>query len=175
MLFRSFRVGVFNAGSMAPNLDVPGFRWIQGTDPSGARRLCEEVTSQGLGTCPSSPSDTISPYAMPGDSETPTLAAVILHDIFRRRAAMGETNPERRFREGAQVITFHVTDEPGSNDWGRGFGSRTDPMTSMPWGSSYAVGLPNIVSYFRRNNILTFGLVPVSAPPCASARRWCAA
>ncbi|MFO0604537.1 MAG: hypothetical protein U0324_15250 [Polyangiales bacterium] len=154
-----FRVAVFNAGSAAPNLDTPGFRWIPGTDVNGARRLCEEVTSQGLGTCPTSTSDAVSPYAMPGDSETPTYAAVLLHDIFRRRAAMGETNPDRRFREGAQVITFHVTDEPGSNDWGRGFSTRPDPMTGMTWGASYAAGLPNIISYFRRNNVLTFGLV----------------
>jgi hypothetical protein len=154
-----FRVGVFNAGSAAPNLDTPGFRWIPGTDMNGARRLCEEVTSAGLGTCPTSPADSFSPYPMPGDSETPTAAAVVLHDLFRRRAAMGETNPERRFREGAQVITFHVTDEPGTNDWSRAFNGRVDPMTSMPWGTSYGVGLPNVVSYFQRNRILTFGLV----------------
>lgn len=156
-----FRVGVFNAGSLPPNLDAPGFRWIPGTDPNGARRLCEEVTSTGLGSCPTSSSDTVSPYPMPGDSETPTYAAVLLHDLFRRRAMMGERNPERRFREGAQIIAFLVTDEPGSNDWGRAFATATrpDPMTGMPWGTSYAMGLPNIVDYFRRNNILTFGLV----------------
>jgi len=155
-----FRVGVFNAGTTAPNLDTPGFRWIPGTDVNGARRLCEEVTSQGLGTCPTSTSDTLSPYPMAGHSETPTIGAIVLHDTFRRRAMMGETNPDRRFREGAQVITFHVTDEPGTNDWGIFNGSvRNDPMTASPWGTPYSAAVPNIVSYFRRNNILTFGLV----------------
>ena len=154
-----FRVGVFNAGSAQPNLDTPGFRWINGTDAGGATRLCEEVTSSSLGRCPTSASETLSPYAMPGDSETPTGAAVVLHDMLARRGAMGEANPNRRFREGAQIVTFHVTDEPGTNDFSRYFATRSDPMAGTPWGAAYPTALPNIVAYFRRNSILTFGLV----------------
>ncbi len=154
-----FRVGVFNAGSAQPNLDTPGFQWINGTDPTGATRLCEEVTSAGLGTCPTSTADTRSPYPMPGDSETPTGAAVVIHDMLTRRAAMGETNPNRRFRDGAQVVAFLVTDEPGTNDFNRFFQTRSDPMTGMVWGSTYDVALPRAIDYYNRNHILTFGLV----------------
>ena len=40
----------------------------------------------------------------------------------------------------------------------------------MPWGSAYNLATQNnIVAYFRRNNILTFGLVPVSATACSTA------
>jgi hypothetical protein len=163
-----FRVGVLAAGEGALNLDTPGFRWIAGSDPMGAQRLCEEVTSASLGRCPTSATDTLSPYPFPGGSEEPTAAAIVAHDVFSRRAMMGETNPDRRFRAGARVVTFHVTDEPGSNDFSRYFASRTDPQTSLPWGSAWnAATLGNIVAYFRRNGILTFGLLPLrSTIPC---------
>jgi len=164
-----FRVGVFNAGSLPPNLDSPGFRWISGTDPNGATRMCEEVTSAGLGRCPTSPSDALSPYPMGGDSETPTGAATLVHDLMRRRTMMGDTNPDRTFRAGARVVTFHVTDEPGSNDFSRFFASRSAPDTSMPYGTTYnATSLQNIANYFRRNMILTFGLVPLRTTPCTA-------
>lgn len=164
-----FRVGVFNAGSQVPNLDSPGFTWISGTDPNGATRMCEQVTSTGLGRCPTSATDNVSPYPMPGDSETPTGAATLIHDLFRRRAMMGETNPNRRFRDGARVVTFHVTDEPGSNDFGRFFQRASAPDTGMPYGTAYnATSVTNISGYFRRNQILTFGLVPRRTTACTA-------
>ncbi|MBI5512913.1 MAG: hypothetical protein HY909_04050, partial [Deltaproteobacteria bacterium] len=61
-----FRVGVVNAGSGTLNIDSPGFRWISGTDPTGARTLCETVT---VGTCPGSPTDRVAPYPFSGGSE----------------------------------------------------------------------------------------------------------
>lgn len=156
-----FRVGVLNAGSGTLNLDSPGFTWIQGTDAMGARTLCETVT---YSTCPTSTTDRLAPYAFSGGSEEPTAAAIIAHNEFTRRARAGETNPNRRFREGALIVTFHVTDEPGSNDFSRYFASSSDPQTMVRWGATYsAATLANIVTYFSRNNILTFGLVPLSA------------
>lgn len=166
-----FRVGVFQAGSATtgPDLESPGFRWISGSDPEGPRRLCEDVTSTSLGRCPTSPSDSSSPYPFRGGSEEPTAAAVLTHHTFAQRGRMGESNPDRRFREGARVVTFHVTDEPGSNDFGRYFARNSDPETGMPWGTTYnAATIDNIVGYFRRNMILTFGLVPVRATTCSS-------
>lgn len=162
-----FRVGVLNAGSGTLNLDSPGFRWISGTDPTGAARLCSEVTTTA---CRTAPGESLRPYAFAGGSEEPTAAAVLAHHEFASRGMRGETNPDRRFRAGARVVTFHVTDEPGSNDFGRYFASRMAPDTGMPWGSTYnTTTLQNIVNYFRRHMILTFGLVPRSTTPCSSA------
>lgn len=161
-----FRVGVINAGSTTLNLDTPGFTWINGTDPMGALQLCREAT---VGTCPTGGAERLRPYPMGGSSEEPTAAAIIAHNLFTRRAAMGETNPNRRFRAGARVVTFHVTDEPGSNDFSRYFDMTSDPQNGRAWGSTYtATSLGNIVDYFHRNQILTFGLVPRSATACAS-------
>lgn len=162
-----FRVGVLTAGSQTLNLDSPGFTWIQGTDPMGATTLCEAVT---YGTCPTSTTDRLTPYPFPGGTEEPTAAAIIAHNEFTRRARAGETNPNRRFRDGALVVTFHVTDEPGSNDFSRYFSTSSDPQTMTRWGATYnAATLDNIVAYFRRNSILTFGLVPLSATACSAA------
>ncbi len=162
-----FRVGVVTAGSTTLNLDSPGFAWISGTDPMGPGRLCQEVT---VGVCATAQPDSLRPYAFGGGTEEPTAAAVIAHDLFSRRGMMGETNPNRRFRAGARVVTFHVTDEPGSNDFSRYFQRTSDPQNMRPWGSAYsAATLNNIIDYFRRNNILTFGLVPRSTTACTAA------
>lgn len=162
-----FRVGVLTAGSQTLNLDAPGFAWISGTDPMGAARLCQQVTTT---TCPTAPGDTFTPYPFPGGTEEPTAAAIIAHNEFRQRAMRGETNPNRRFRDGARVVTFHVTDEPGSNDFSRYFTRASAPDTGMAFGSAYnAMTLSNIIGYFRRHNILTFGLVPRRATPCTNA------
>jgi hypothetical protein len=156
---------VLTAGSGTLNLDTPGFTWISGASPTGARTLCEQVT---VGACPGGGADALRPYPFSGD-EQPTAAAVIAHDMFVQRAMRGETNLNRRFRPGALVVTFHVTDEPGTNDF-RWFTRAVDPNTRMPFGATYTPATQsNIVAYFRRNNILTFGLVPVSPAPCASA------
>ncbi len=167
-----FRVGVLTAGNNSLNLDTPGFRWILGTDALGPRRLCEQVTSVGLGTCPTSPSDTVSPYPFPGTTEEPTAAAAVGHYTFLRRTMMGEVNPDRRFRAGARVVAFLVTDEPGSNDFTRYFATNNDPQAGTRWaptGVYNTTALSNIIAYFRRNMVLTFGLLPLTATPCSSA------
>ncbi len=176
-----FRVGVLTAGHTTLNLATPGFHWISGTDMNGARTLCEQVTSQGLGTCPTSPSDTVSPYPFAGSLEEPVAAAVVGHNIFAHPPAADASNPDRTFRAGARVVAFMVTDEPGTNDFGRYFSTASDPRaisdgmmpptyTARPYGATYnAMTLGNIIEYFHREEILTFGLLPVSATPCSTA------
>ena len=160
-----FRVGVLEAGSGALNLDTPGFRWIAGDAMNGATRLCEEVTSSTLGRCPTSPTDTLSPYRFPGGQEEPLAASVISVEQFRARAMRGETNPDRILREGATVVAFLVTDEPGSNDDSRYFGVTANQAR---WGTSYAMRLQNVIQWFRENDVKPFGLVEVSTTPCAN-------
>ncbi|MDP3279043.1 MAG: hypothetical protein Q8Q09_27870 [Deltaproteobacteria bacterium] len=159
-----FRVGVIQAGSAVAGPNLATFNWIAGSDAMGARRLCEEVTSAGLGRCPTSPTDTLSPFPFAGGQEEPTAAAILTHRAFTQLAPA--TNP-RRIRAGAQFVTFHVTDEPGSNDFTRYFSANRDPQNMMPWGALYnSTSLNNIIDYFRRNSILTFGLLPVNANRC---------
>jgi len=67
------------------------------------------------------------------------------------------------------VVTFHVTDEPGSNDFGRFFQRASAPDTGMPYGTAYnATTISNIAGYFRRNMVLTFGLVPRRTTACTA-------
>jgi hypothetical protein len=166
-----FRVGVMQANSTAPNLDTAtdvrnwpmGFRWITGSDPMAATKLCEQATSATLGRCPTSPMDMISPYTWAGgaSSEEPIAMGLLAHYAFSQRGIRGEMNLEHRFRPGAKIAIFGVTDEPGSNDFTRYFARNSDPQTMMPYGAAYNMAtLNNIVGYFRRNSILTFGLVP---------------
>lgn len=164
-----FRVAVLQAGSnpagpnwtSAPEYPM-GFEWINGSDPMGALRLCQQVTATSLRVgC--GPGDMLSPYPFSGGQEEPTAAAVIGHHYL----SMMMGSP-RGFRRGARVVTFHVTDEPGTNDFTRYFQRNNAPDTGMPWGSTYnATTLANIVGYFRRHEILTFGLVPTSRNACS--------
>ncbi|MBL8601374.1 MAG: hypothetical protein JNK72_05570 [Myxococcales bacterium] len=165
-----FRVGVITAGFRGPNLDTPGFRWIQGSDMTGATRLCEEVTSNSLGRCPTSPMETLSPYPASGSSEEPVSAGIVTHRLMVNRALAGETNADRRFREGARVVFFFVTDEPGANDFSRYIATGTDPQTLLPYGTMWnATTRANVVDYFARNRVLTFGLLPLrNNVPCAN-------
>lgn len=160
-----FRVGVLEAGSGALNLDTPGFRWIAGDAMGGATRLCEEVTSSSLGRCPTSPTDALSPYRFPGGQEEPLAASVLAVEEFQRRAMRGETNPDRLLREGATVVAFLVTDEPGSNDDSRYFGTTANQPR---WGTSYAMRLQNVIRWFNENEVKPFGLVEVSTTPCTA-------
>ncbi len=165
-----FRVGVLQAGNNGLNLDSPGFRFISGMDPMGAQRLCMEVTATSLGVACPGTADTLSPYPFPGGQEEPVAAAIVAYDTIQRRASMPMPDLNRVFRPGARVVAFMVTDEPGSNDWGRWLSTHPPPDGMMPWGATYnAMALANISAYFRRNMILTFGLLPVSATPCATA------
>ena len=163
------------AATLSVNAMTKLFRWIAGSDPMGARQMCEEVT---MATCPLSISESASPYRVasgsaPSNTESPVGAAVTVHYALSQRARMGETNPDFRLI-GGRVIAFFVTDEPGSamgteaNDWSDYFSRTVDPQANLPWGgTNYNTGtLRNIVSYFQRNEILTFGMVPsfVSRP-----------
>jgi hypothetical protein len=168
-----FRVGVLQAGHTTLNLATPGFHWISGTDAMGARTLCEQVTSTTLGSCPTSTTDSVSPYPFAGSQEEPVAAAVVGHHTFLSLPA----GDPLRFRDGAKVVAFMVTDEPGSNDFGRYFSTARDPDTMMAFGTTYnAMTLANIIGYFNRSDsaiprepILTFGLLPVSTRACSDA------
>lgn len=157
-----FRVGVLEAGSGALNLDTPGFRWIGGEDPMGAQSMAFQVTT---GRYMNNAMDTVRPYAFPGGLEEPIAASVISVEQFRDRAARGETNPNRTLREGATVVAFLVTDEPGTNDDNRYFNSTAHRMR---WGADYPTRLQNVVRWFVDNEVKPFGLVEVSTTPCAS-------
>lgn len=164
-----FRVAAFQANAQAPNLSQAaattgwpmGFQWIAGSDAMGATKLCQYST---VGLCPSTMTDTFRPFTWTGGgtSEQPTAGSIMAHYEFNRRTMMGEANAQWRLRPGAKVVTFHVTDEPGSNDYAF-FRTGTDPQTTMrfsPAGVYDAATVNNIVAYYRRNSILTFGLVP---------------
>jgi hypothetical protein len=164
-----FRVGVLNAGSTLLNIDTPGFKFINGTDPTGPQQLCRQVT-QGLCPGDTTATDTLKPYPMGGSSEEPTAAAILMLSELKRRASINETNLDRRLRPGALPVAFLVTDEPGSNDYTRYFQSAKDPDNLKAWGATYnATTLGNIVAFFKRNNFFTFGMVPVSNTACTAA------
>jgi hypothetical protein len=164
-----FRVAAFQANSQVPVLNQAnattgwpmGFRWINGRDMNAAAQLCQYAT---VGTCPTAMPDTARPFTWTGGgtSEQPTAGGILTHFEFNRRGMAGEMNPEWRLRAGAKVVTFHVTDEPGSNDFAY-FRTGVDPQTMMRFSASGTwdrATQDNIVAYFRRNQILTFGLVP---------------
>lgn len=157
-----FRVGVLEAGSGALNLDTPGFRWIGGEDPMGAQSMAFQVTT---GRYMNNAMDNARPYTFPGGLEEPLAASVISIEQFRERAARGETNPDRTLRDGATVVAFLVTDEPGSNDDSRYFNSTAQRMR---WGADFPARLQSVVRWFTDNEVKPFGLVEVSATPCAA-------
>lgn len=160
-----FRVGVLTAGESNLNLDSPGFAFINGTDAEGPKKLCHQVT---YSTCTLFPGDVSKPYYMGGGTEEPTAAGVLMFAELKRRASINETNMNRRLRPGALPVAFLVTDEPGSNDFSRYFQNAKDPDTLQPYGSTYnATTLNNIIAYFKRNSIQTFGLVPVRTTACS--------
>jgi hypothetical protein len=163
-----FRVGVMQAGtqSVSLNREVGGtrsFSWIPGASMTGAQQIAWQVTEQVF-----EPGDNLKPYRLTtnrGEDEQPVGAGVLAYDEFARRAMIGERNPEWILRDGAVRVAFFVTDEPGSNDNGRFFSRDT-----MRWGpnSNIAQRIGNIANYYRRNNVVPFGLVPNFAS--ASAR-----
>ena len=156
------RVGVFNAGSAAANLTTPGFKFINGNSATPASDLCSQVTSTTLGKCPFNAADNVSPYPMPGNTERPVSAGAILHDQLKKNAAMGITTPDLIYRNGATKVMFFVTDEPGSNDFGY-FSTAKNPDTMAAFGATYNTQtLANVVNYFKSNNVLLFGYVPVN-------------
>lgn len=160
-----FRVGILQAGVSPPNLEKPGFRFISGADPMGALLLCQMVT---MTRCPFGGLEDLDPYEVEGTREEAIAEAILAHNVFAQNAKRGVMDPERRLREGARAIAFAVTDEPGTNDFNHYFNRAKDPDTGAPWGATYdAATLGNIISYFRRNQIMTFGLVPSLPGSCA--------
>lgn len=169
-----FRVGVFDAGNAGVNLVTPGFKFIDGTSLTGPLDLCRQVTAATLGSCPLDANDTVSPYQMTVNAssqrEECTAAAVITHNVFKTNAAGGSTAPNQTLRKEALKVYFLVTDEPGSNDYTRYFQTTSNPDTQTAWGSTYnTTTLGNIVKYFKDNQILTFGYVPVDTTRNCSA------
>jgi len=155
-----FRVGVFEAGSGALDLDQPGFRFIQGADPGGARMLAWQVTYTTFMT---DRRDTFAPYRFPGGQEEPLAASVIAYESLRRRGVQGELDPDRRLRDNATTVAFYVTDETGSNDDTRYF-ARDLPR----WGTSYPDRLRSMLAFLRSQRIQTFGLVADFRTDCAN-------
>ena len=127
------RVGVVTAGYQPIDFTTPGFKFINGTSATPALDLCRQVTSNN----PESARNSLAmmqprrdePYAMKGGwgrwgwhgiMAWRGAGGVVLHDQFKRNAAMGNTNVDQTFRAGAtkvvERVSFAVTDEPGSND-----------------------------------------------------------
>jgi hypothetical protein len=162
-----FRVGVFQAGHSRPILEgPPAFRWISGTDVNGAQQMAFEVTEQRYR---SNTADNQEPFRMSGSDEEPIAAAVEAIKEFERRRAIGETNPDFVLRPNAAVVTFFVTDEPGTNDYNRYF-----DMNPAMWGSTDDQLVNNITMFFTSRNIVPFGLVPsIERSPCPSIPNLC--
>jgi len=144
------RVGVVQAGSASagPNLDDPGFAWINGADPDGARQLAWEVTYQRYGN---DPRDTRQPYPLEGGEEEPLSAAVTTALAMDRRTM--DTDDRRRFRAGAQRVAFLVTDEAGTNDDQRYFAN-----DRVRWGALREDRVRSVTRWFGANGWQTFAM-----------------
>jgi hypothetical protein len=153
-----FRVGVLEASATWLDLDRPGFQFINGADPGGARLLAWRTT---VNPYMMDRRDTLRPYPVMGGTEEPVAGGILAYESFRARAMMGALDPDRRLREGARVVAFFVTDEPGSND------DRAFARTPARWGADYPTRLRTIIDFYRRNEILTFGLILDGRTDCA--------
>lgn len=144
------RVGVVQAGSAAagPDLDSPGFAWINGADPDGAQQLAWQVTYQRFGN---DLRDTRQPYPLEGGEEEPVAAAVVTAQAMDRRT--GDRDDSRRFRAGAQRVAFLVTDEAGTNDDERYFA--TDRAR---WGALREDRVRAVTRWFGTNGWQTFAM-----------------
>ncbi len=156
-----FRVGVIQAGSHrdGPDLDDPGFAWIAGSDPNGARRLAYEATYQRFRE---ERPDTFQPYPLEGGEEEPIAAAVLTHGAMERRAM--EPTDRRRFRANATRVAFFVTDEAGTNDDARYFA-----LDRARWGALREDRVRAVTRWFADNRYLTFAMANVFVrQPCPS-------
>ena len=181
-----FRVGIFTADStIDPKLSATtyqswpnGFKFISGTDPDGPHQVCRQVTAPNSGTagfCPqdmNKTNDPIGPFGSTSASnanEEPAAAVVRLNDVFKKNAVANVTNADWKWRPGVTKVSFFVTDEY-NNDWTRYFSTANNPDTGKVWGTPYsATVLQGIGDYFRQNQILAFGAVPVTATRQCSA------
>lgn len=183
-----FRVGVLAAGSTTWNLSMTtqngwpnGFEFIQGSNLTGDYLLCRQVTapsSNPKGFCPQDMNVTNDPLGPFGSTagndknEEPAAQAVLINDLFKKNAAMGVPNPNFTWRPGVSKIVFMANDE-FTNDYTRYFRDNNNPDTGLPFGATYsAATLSNIVTYFKDNQIQTYGMVPlnnVTTPRACSA------
>jgi hypothetical protein len=133
---------------------------------NGAQQMAFQVTEQRY---LSNTADNEHPFRVSGNDEEPIAAAVEVVREFERRRMVGETNPDFVLRPSAAVVTFFVTDEPGTNDYNRffdtgGWGMDTDPGTLVN----------NISAFFQMRSIVPFGLVPsLDRNPCPSVPNLC--
>ncbi len=144
------RVGVVQAGSAArgPDLDNPGFAWISGSDPDGARQLAWQVTYQRFGNAAE---DLRQPYPLEGGEEEPVSAAVVTAQAMDARTR--DPDDSRRFRAGAQRVAFFVTDEAGTNDDVRYFAN-----DRVRWGALREDRVRAVTRWFGTNGWQTFGM-----------------
>lgn len=181
-----FRVGIFTATATAdPNLALTtypgwtqGFKFIPGTDPDGPHQVCRQVTAPASGTngyCPQDGNKTVDPIGPFGPtsgqnvSEEPAAAVVRINDLFKKNAQNGTTNVDWKWRDGATKVSFLVTDEY-NNDWTRYFATIPNPDSGQSWGTPYsATVLQGIGNYFRQNQIMAFGALPITATRQCSA------
>lgn len=158
-----------------------GFKFLPGTDAQGPLKLCRYVTSREAGAngyCPQDnplTNDMYAPFGVPEGNdanEEPVAAAVLVNDMFVTNAANQVANPDWQWRSGAVKVAFMVTDEPGTNnDWGRYFSTAKVPGTGTKFSVSGTYDLPtlnSIVGYFKNQQLLAFGAVPVSARACSA-------
>lgn len=156
-----FRVGVVQAGSaaMGPDLDDPGFAFISGRDPNGARRLAYEVTYQRFR---SETADDRQPYPLEGGEEEPLAAGVVTAQALNRRAS--DPADARRWRPGATRVMFFVTDEAGTNDDVRYFA-----LDRARWGALREDRVRGVTRWFADEGYLTFAMANVFVrQPCPS-------
>lgn len=182
------RVGVFSAeGDPSNAIDLTsktfpgfpnGFEFISGSAANADRLLCRQLTSTvsgASGFCPADgdkTTDPINPFGINTSAaeEEPVAAAVRIHDLLKRNMSNGTANPNWYFRANAVKAMFFVTDEPPdpmtpiTNDFTRYFQNAVNPDNGQrfaPGGTYDATALANIVGYFKSNQVLTYGLVPV--------------
>jgi len=168
------RVAVIQANFRAQNLDSPGLTWVNVSATNAGYYLCDRLTSTGVATCPlvvPGLSDIAGPYPNMGaagsTNEEPIAASITNFTTLITRAAMGEPNADRRVRAGARRIAIGLTDETGSNDYGRYFMAGTSPDTMALWGSPWStIVLSNIAAWFTRNSVLPLGFYPHRTSRC---------
>jgi hypothetical protein len=167
------RVAVLRADATAQNVEAPGLSWVTPAQTGAAQALCDRLTSTSLGACPLPGTDTTGPYpgttGASGAGEEPTAGSITNATNLLARGARGETNVDRRVRAGARVMTVGLTDESGTNDYGRYFQTGSSPDTMQPWGSPFGVTvLGNIAGWFTRNSVRHFGFYPHRTVRCGA-------
>lgn len=152
-----FRVGIFEASQSSVNFEAVqagagwpmGFQFIEGTDPNGVQELQYRVTYNAYES-----GDAYRPFDLGNSQEEPVAAGVRVIEEFERYASEGSTDPNRTLRPDTQIVTFFVTDEPGTNDDSRFFNRDT-----ARWGSTPEARIMGATEFFTSRDVLTFGMV----------------